>query len=392
MRVLLNATATELQQLGGDFTLYRDYWRLPGTDVNYEVIPANAVRRMLSFLRKGCEKLCRTWEPDAVRRRLFLNSRFSHVPTQATAGIDLIFSHILFPAVRDRSIPIVWSSQGISPSAYYERYNSGQWTVEDVAWMYRELGRQADALVISTQSCARNVTALCPELEGKIHFVPGPVFVGAGSGSAKPSDRGGVIRILFVGIDAERKGLPELIEAYRAVRERFDGIRLDIVSRPSVDLRHKIAGLQDAQLLVSSPGVDIKALMEQADIFALPTRADTYALAVVEAMAHGCATIISDLEPLPEIAPDGETGLVVPAGDARALAANLEKLISNRELLRTFQQNARSRYARLHAPEVVAARLKEVFDQVLRRRSSAHFQTERVVTGMEEAKNRNSPT
>jgi glycosyltransferase involved in cell wall biosynthesis len=392
MRVLLNATAAELQQLGGDFTLYRDYRRLPGGDVAYELVSANAHRRAQAFVRKGLERLCSTYEPAGIRRRLFLKSRLMYVPPQAAVGIDLIFSHILFPAGTGRNIPIVWSSQGISPAAYYERYNNGQWTVDDVAWMYRELGRRADALVISTQSCARNVAALCPELKEKIHFVPGPVFAGSGSTSAKPSDRDGVIRLLFVGIDAERKGLPEVMEAYRLVRERFEGIRLDIVSRPRADLKRKIGELKDANLLFSSPGIDIRALMEQADIFVLPTRADTYALAAVEAMAHGCATIISDLEPLPEVAPDGETGFVVPVGDAPALAARLEELVSNRELLRAFQQNARCRYNRLHAPEVVAARLKGVFEQVLRRRSSLGVQTDRVVANVGEAQNRNSPT
>jgi len=79
-------------------------------------------------------------------------------------------------------------------------------------------------------------------------------------------------------------------------------------------------------------------------------------------------------------------------GDAPALAAHLEKLVSNRELLRAFQQNARCRYNRLHAPEVVAARLKGVFEQVLRRRSSLGVQTDRVVASVGEAENRNSPT
>jgi glycosyltransferase involved in cell wall biosynthesis len=387
MRVLLNTTTAELEQLGGDFTLYRDYQRLAEKGVSYELVSSHPARQTNAVLRKGFEKLCRSWQPAAVRRRLFLLSRFLCVPPKATKGIDLIFSHLLFPAGTDSRIPIVWSSQGISPAVYYERYNRGQWTVEDVAWMYRELGRRADALVISTQSCARNVVTWCPELEKKVHFVPGPVFADGGDLAAKPSHRDGVLRILFVGIDAERKGLPEVIEGYAAVRERFDYIRLDIVSRPSADLQSKIALLKDAQLHLSSPGVDVKALMKQADIFLLPTHADTYALAAVEAMAHGCATIISNLEPLPEIAPDGETGFVVPVDDARVLAKALEQIVSNRSLLRRFQENAKLRFSRLHAPRVVAARLNQVYAQVLRRRVSPHFRTDPIVAGIEESDN-----
>jgi glycosyltransferase involved in cell wall biosynthesis len=382
MRILLNTTAAELEHLGGDFALYRDYQRLAGEGVSYQLVSPHLGRQWNAVLRKGFEKLCHAWQPAALRRRLFLLSRFLHVPPKSTEGIDLIFSHLLFPAGTDPRIPIVWSSQGISPAAYYERYNRGQWTVEDVAWMYRELGRRADALVISTQSCARNVVTWCPELEEKVHFVPGPVFADSGDLAAKPSHRDGVLRILFVGIDAERKGLPEVIEAYGAVRERFHSIRLDIVSRPSADLQGKIAGLKDAQLYWSSPGVDVEAFMKQADIFLIPTHADTYALAAVEAMAQGCAVIISNLEPLPEVAPDGETGFVVPVGDARALAQKLAQLVSDRALLRTFQQNAKLRFGRLHAPAVVAARLNQVYDHVLRRRVSLDLRAGSIRAGI----------
>jgi glycosyltransferase involved in cell wall biosynthesis len=382
MRVLLNTTAPELERLGGDFTLYRDYQRLAGEGVSYELVSPHPARQSNALLRKGFEKLCRSWQPAAVRRRLFLLSRFLYVPPKSIQGIDLIFSHLLFPAGTDSRIPIVWSSQGISPAAYYERYNRGQWSVEDVAWMYRELGRRADALVISTQSCAQNLVTWCPELEGKVHFVPGPVFADGGDLAAKPSHRDGVLRILFVGIDAERKGLREVIDAYAAVREHVDSIRLDIVSRPSAELQNKIAGLKDAQLHLSSPSIDVKALMKQADIFVIPTHADTYALAAVEAMARGCAVIISNLEPLPEVAPDGETGFVVPVRDAPALARKLKQLVSDSALLRTFQRNAKLRFNRLHAPAVVAARLNQVYDHVLRRRVSPDCRADSIRAGV----------
>jgi len=391
MRVLLNATAAELAQLGGDFTHYRDYRRLAGDGVSYEFVPPDRVRRACAILRKAFEKSCRTWQPAAMQRRLFLASRYLYVPPKAAGNADLIFSHLLFPAGTGDRIPIVWSSQGISPAAYYERYNPDQWTVEDVAWIYRQLGRRADALIIFTETCARNVVAWCPELEGKIHCIPAPVFAEGGDPAGKPSRRDGLIRLLFVGVDSQRKGLPEVIEAYSAVRERAGHIRLDIVSRPSQALQRRIGLLRDAQLHWSSPGVDVKALMKQADIFVLPTHADTYALATVEAMAHGCATIISDLDPLPEVAGNGETGFAVPVGDSRALADSLQRMISNLDLLRSFQENAKRRFRKLHAPEVVASRLNQLFAQILRRRKAPDFRTD-PIGAIREANNQDIPT
>jgi glycosyltransferase involved in cell wall biosynthesis len=149
------------------------------------------------------------------------------------------------------------------------------------------------------------------------------------------------------------------------LKGRYANLRLDIVSRPSEKLQRKVAALQGVTAHISSPDVDVPSLMARADIFVLPTRADTYALAAVEAMAYGCAIILSDLEPLPEVAPENEVGFIVPPGNIGALVDKLEVLITCEDLLRQFQAGAWRRYLSYHTPEVVAKRLKEVFSPLL---------------------------
>jgi len=367
MRALLNATEEEVNQLGGDFTHCRDWQRLRTATLEFSLLPGGPVRRGSALFRKILEKSCRTWQPTWVRRRLLLWSRYVWMNPDQDHPPDLVFSHLLFPWTRRNIAPVIWNSQGISPRRYYDSYNRGQWTVEDVASIYRKIGRKADALVIFTEYGARNVVHWCPELKEKIFVVPAPVFVNGAETPEKPSVQDGVIRALFAGIDAERKGLPEVLEAYRSLRERVTNVRLDVVSRPSARLQTEIAKLKDARLHVSSPRVDVKVLMRQSDIFLLPTHADTYALAAVEAMAYGCAVIVSDLEPLPEIIPEGEIGFNVPVGDVDSLAKRFAQLVEDRNLLRRFQDNASQRFARLHAPEVIASRLEQVFCKVLQK-------------------------
>lgn len=362
MRVLLNVTPQEIRRLGGDFTLYGDWLRLRGDNLSFQTIPSRPLRRWNAFLRKVWEKSCHTWQPGWIRRPLFLASRYLYVPPAALKGVDLIFSHLLYPLLSPGPrVPVIWSSQGISPPAYYQRYNRGQWTVEDVAYVYRVLGRKASALVIATEACARNVVKWCPELEEKVHVVPAPVFSGLDGLPVKPSARDGVLRLLFVGVDAERKGLPEVMEAFRALRTRHGDLLLEVVSRPPPELREELETLDGVHFYLSSPAVDVKELMSQADIFVLPTHADTYALAAVEAMAHGCAVIISDLEPLPEVVPEGIAGFNVPAGDVEALVGKLEQLIHEPKLLRQMQEGAYETYLQCHHPEVVVEKLREVF-------------------------------
>ncbi len=69
-----------------------------------------------------------------------------------------------------------------------------------------------------------------------------------------------------------------------------------------------------------------------ADVFVHPSLADTFPLAPVEAMACGTPVLASDAGGLPEVVEHDVSGLVVPAGDAPALAEALERVLGDAEL------------------------------------------------------------
>ncbi|MFO0983953.1 MAG: glycosyltransferase family 4 protein [Planctomycetota bacterium] len=171
----------------------------------------------------------------------------------------------------------------------------------------------------------------------------------AGDALARKTGR----RLLFVGVDAERKGLGEVLAAIPGVRRRFPHITLDVVSRPRAALRRALSRLPYVRWHASARAVDVGQLMAAADVLLMPTQADTYGLAAVEAMAHGCAIVTSDLPPLPELFPDQLVGCTVPVRDARELERQVSGLLAQPERLRVLQRNARQRYLERHAPAVV---------------------------------------
>lgn len=89
---------------------------------------------------------------------------------------------------------------------------------------------------------------------------------------------------------------------------------------------------------------DAARLARAFDIFAMPSL-DREGLpkAVVEAMAQGVAPVVSDAGGLPELVEHGVSGLVVPAGDADALAAALSALASDAALRARLAAGARAR-------------------------------------------------
>lgn len=362
MRVLLNTTEREVRVLGGDFTHYRAWMRLDGMHgLEIRSLDSSTLRAAVLLARTAIEKSVRSWQPDGLRRTLFLLSRL--VWTRPPLHGDLLFSNLLFPFFTE-GLPVVWNSQGISPPEYYER--TGEWNVEDVAFVYRVLGSKAAALTITTEWCARNLVRFCPELKAKVHVVPPPLFVEHDDAHIKPSLRDGMLRFLFVGIDAERKGLPELVAAWRQAAAGKHDVQLRVVSRPLGLLRRDVISLPKTVIQESGPDVDVYSLMANADVFVLPTRADTYALALAEAMAHGCAVITTDLDPLPEVVAEGRVGRCVRVGDVEGLASLLAHAMNDESDVRRRQREAKLVYRERHAPPAVAERLARVFDGVLR--------------------------
>lgn len=142
------------------------------------------------------------------------------------------------------------------------------------------------------------------------------------------------VRLLFVGGDFERKGGKVLLDVFRS---RFAGrCDLDIVTRDEV---------------MPSPGVRVhraepnspllRELVAQADLFVLPTRAECFGIATIEAMASGLPVIVGNVGGAPDIVDDGRTGwLIEPT--AIGLARALEHAVTRRECLPAIGRQARA--------------------------------------------------
>jgi glycosyltransferase involved in cell wall biosynthesis len=132
-----------------------------------------------------------------------------------------------------------------------------------------------------------------------------------------------VPRAIFVGGDFARKGGDLLLSVFR---ERFPGrLELDLVTRAEVDVEpgiriHRDLSPNDPRLL---------DLYQQADFFVLPTRADCFPMAGIEAMSTGLPLIMSSIAGIGEMFESGRQGYHVPADDGDALATAIESLVSS---------------------------------------------------------------
>ncbi len=140
----------------------------------------------------------------------------------------------------------------------------------------------------------------------------------------KPGGSNRHVRLLFVGGDFIRKGGDLLLSVYRVQLREI--VEMDVVTRSPIPngvpgIRfHTSLGSNDPRLL---------NLYQRADIFVLPTRADCFSMAGVEALATGLPVVTCPVGGVAELLESGRQGFFVPPDDGRSLAEALLALIGN---------------------------------------------------------------
>lgn len=148
-------------------------------------------------------------------------------------------------------------------------------------------------------------------------------------------------RLLFVGQVGLRKGNHVLAEACRMLQSRGVAFECRVAGPPQVDLSHPL--FEGPSYLGQVPRSQVQEEFRRADIFVLPTLADSFGLVHLEAMACGVPVITTPH--CGSVVRDGVEGFLVPIRDSRALADRLQQLLEDRALRNQMGATARQRAA-----------------------------------------------
>ena len=209
-------------------------------------------------------------------------------------------------------------------------------------------------------------------------LVPGvPVImvdnaVDVGAFSVTPVDRQPPTA-LFVGVVCRRKGTIELARAVAQVRERGTALELVVVGgqgpTPQEEYDEIVAefarcGLSGS-LVGQEHGPQVRARLEQADLFVLPSFLEGQPIAIIEAMASGVPVVGTRIGAVPDLVRDGIDGRVVEPGDVTALADALEGLARDPEARTRMSASIRTRAEDEHSLDSLARQLERLYTAVL---------------------------
>ena len=181
----------------------------------------------------------------------------------------------------------------------------------------------------------------------------------------------GTKNILFVGRFEPRKGLLDLLKAYRILRKTGCNCRLLVVGGgpQAKEARRYLATrkLGGVEFLGRVSDEERDALFKTADVYASPaTGRESFGIVLLEAMAAGTAIVASDIHGYKGVVQRGRQGLLVPPGKPKELAGALAKLLGDDEL-RASMARAGLERAEEYSWERVTAKVDDYYGFVIRR-------------------------
>jgi glycosyltransferase involved in cell wall biosynthesis len=165
-----------------------------------------------------------------------------------------------------------------------------------------------------------------------------------------------------------RKGLASLLEAIPTVVHEVPGVRFAIAGEGPLEpwMRQRVEELGiTGKVDFLGWRTDVPELMRGFDVFALPSRRESFGLVFLEAMACRCPVVGSRVDGIPEVVTDGETGILVPPDDSRALASAIVELLTDVDKAKRLAEAGRKRVESCFGMDRMARQYNDLYLRLL---------------------------
>jgi glycosyltransferase involved in cell wall biosynthesis len=167
------------------------------------------------------------------------------------------------------------------------------------------------------------------------------------------------------------RALPEILKQYPAVQLLSVGATTDPAWHKQLEQEAAALGVADRFHLLGARR-DVIDFLRACDVFIFPSLYEGLGIALIEAMAAGCACVASAAGPIPEVVTDGEDGILVRPGDPQAIATAICRLLADESLRVRLGTAASESALRKFRPEQSAATLTRIYQELLDQKQGKH--------------------
>ncbi len=185
------------------------------------------------------------------------------------------------------------------------------------------------------------------------------------------SESNGSLKLLFLGHVTEKKGVFDLLNVLATGRNEFKHkVKVTIGGIGEVERLEKIISANqfngDVSFAGWVDGTQKADLLNNCDVYVLPSYFEALPISILEAMSYGKPVISTYVGGIPEIVKPGFNGWLFKPGDQEALNNILKEAMENKALLRQYGNNSLS-ISKNYTPESVFQSLNDLYTQLLNR-------------------------
>jgi len=280
---------------------------------------------------------------------------------------DVIFAHSHIPRLGHRcSTPLV--AVEYFASERYMRMVGVLHCLPREIHAKQQATEHAQVILTTTPTSKARFDQYVPEVKGRV--LQAPIYMPylepvTDDYTIQKAQEDEELQVLFVGGAARRKGLPQVLEAFRMIEKPVrDRLKLKVVSNFQDGL---VPGIERVAEVLSNVGATYMAeLMRKAHIFVFPTQFDTYGRVIVEAMAGGCAIISSNTDPQDWILDYGKAGIEVDPTSPEEIAEGLTLLAEDRNIRMNYALSAIRRFREVFYHRVVGMQYRNAFETAIK--------------------------
>ena len=290
--------------------------------------------------------------------------------------IDIVHSYGFY--ANTFAVPAAWAAR--TPVVIAAIRDTGEMLTRAQRLAQKQICRLADCLLVNADAVRRWLMEQGYAAE-KIHVIRNGIV------PPRPADRDAATRVRrSLGLAADvpligvlsrlnkMKGIEYFLEAAAAMGRRARPPRFLIIGdgghRKELEQYAARLGLGE-RVFFTGFRTDVSDVLSALDISVLPSLSEGLSNSLLESMAAGLPVIATNVGGNPEAVEDGVTGIIVPPGDAGALARGMALLLDNAELAAGLGEAARRRVAQRFSIEQMVRETEALYLRLLERRRAA---------------------